>query len=173
VLLIQLTILSTLIIIFKEDMQSRSVHWFWFLVLMILFILLKLLALESIDDMIWSASFNMAFIAVQLLLVTAYFSIKFKTLTNITTGLLGWGDILFIASVAFYLPFLNFIAFYISSLIVVLISWIAYIKLLKREHKSIPLAGMQAVIFAVLLLVSWIIPEWNLNDDSTLTKLFS
>jgi hypothetical protein len=173
VLLVKLISIIILLIIFAEDMRCRSVHWFWFPLLAVLLIALNHLEDQTTSQMLTSSSLNVAFLLVQLLLVTIYFSVKRGKMINITKGLLGWGDILFIVTMALYFPFINFIFFHVISLIVVLISWLIYIKLNSKRHHHVPLAGLQAVSFALLLLISCWNPAMKLTNDDLLFKLIN
>jgi hypothetical protein len=174
VLILQLIIITLLLLIFTEDMQSRSVHWFFFPLLALALIAYRYLTLTaSFSDLFKSVSLNLAFLVVQLAVVSAYFSIKHKRIIDITSGLLGWGDILFVTCIAFYLAVLPFILFYITSLIVVLSFWLVYQSISKKKNQAIPLAGLQAILFAVLLTTSFLKPEINLTSDDQLLKLIS
>src|ERR1041385_2387349 len=138
--------------IFFQDVKSRSVYWILFPALTGLLLLLHFF---QSSGLIWSwqsVVFNVAFFLAQLLLVTLYFSIRNKKLTNITGELLGIGDVLFILSVAFYLPIFNFLFFYIASLIIVLAFWLIWQSISMKKIKHIPLAGLQALLFAGFLL---------------------
>jgi hypothetical protein len=172
VLLIKITSIIISIIIFTEDMRSRSVHWFWFPMLAIVLIALRCDEAQAASEIMATTAFNIAFLIIQMLLVTLYFSIKQQKLINITEGLLGWGDILFVLSIAFYFSFLNFIVFYVISLVVVLISWLTYIRLVKNEQ-HIPLAGLQSVLFTLLLIVGCFNRTINLTNDDLLIKLIN
>jgi len=142
-------------------MCRRSVHWFWFPLLAVALVALRYIESSTAFEILISAAINIAFLFAQLLLVTIYFSVKQGRLINITKGLLGWGDILLIVSIAFYLSSINFIFFYIISLVVVLLGWLTYIKFISIIQQQIPLAGLQAILFALVLITSY----WN----STLT----
>ena len=173
-LFLQLIIISLLLLIFTEDMRSRSVHWFLFPLLALALIVYRYFTTAaSFVGLFKSTSINLAFLVAQLALVSAYFSIKHKRLTDITKGLLGLGDILFITCIAFYLAVFPFIVFYITSLIVILLFWLVYQSLSKKQNQAIPLAGLQAILFAGLLTISWLKPEISLTSDDQLLNLFS
>jgi len=157
--------------IFFQDIKSRSVYWSLFPVLTGL--LLTLHYFESSGQALWwrPAVFNLGFFIGQLLLVTAYFSIKNKTLTNITKGLLGIGDVLFMLSIAFYLSIFNFLFFYIASLILVLITWLAWQAVSSNKSKHIPLAGLQAFVFILFLIGGWSFKVLSLTDDTWILNL--
>lgn len=172
-LVIKLLILFTLVLIFIQDVESRSVYWFWFPVLIILFILLNIqqrhLSIESWQPVL----INLSFLLLQFILVSLYFSIKNRKWVIITANLLGWGDILFLLSIAFYLPTLNFLFFYVVSLAAVLIIWLLWQLVSKEKSKQIPLAGLQALIFTVFLASDWWLKAIDLTNDTWLLDLIT
>jgi len=123
---------------------------------------------------IWQpALINIGFLASQILLVSAYFSIKNKRLINITDQLLGLGDILFLLSISIYLSVLNFLVFYILSLVIVLFSWLTWQLFSQKKGHEIPLAGLQALILIVVLSCDWWVKNLNLTVDTWLLNLIT
>jgi len=159
--------------IFFQDVKSRSVYWIFFPVLTALFLLLHYTESNSRPWAWQSAGFNIAFFIAQLLLVTIYFSVRNQKLTNITTRLLGLGDVLFILSIAFYLSIFNFLFFYIASLIAVLIFWLIWQSVSSEKNKHIPLAGLQALLFSAFLLCDWWLKLCSLTNDSWILNLIA
>lgn len=158
--------------IFFQDVKSRSVYWIFFPVLIGLLLILHF----DSSDQSWTwrdTLFNIGFFASQLVLVILYFSIRNKKLTNIAAGLLGLGDILFILCTAFYLSVLNFLFFYIASLTAVLLFWLIWQSATPVKSRHIPLAGLQALLFAGFLLGGWWLKKWNLTDDTWVLNLIS
>jgi hypothetical protein len=164
-----LQILTVVILsgIFIQDFKSRSVYWFWFPALVMLFMILKLQT-QTISEVMNASLANWAFIIVQLLFVSIYFSIKNKQIINITNNLLGWGDVLFLLTAATYFSTLNYILFYILSLIAIVLIWIPALLLLKKKYEQIPLAGLQSLLFIVCLIADWLIPRIDLTRDEWL-----
>jgi len=80
--------------------------------------------------------------------------------------LLGWGDVLLLLCIAFYLPVLNFLFFYIASLVLVLVIWLFWQVVSKGENKYIPLAGLQAMMFGLFLLACRFLLHINIADDT-------
>ncbi|HEY2581265.1 MAG TPA: hypothetical protein VGI43_05645 [Mucilaginibacter sp.] len=165
--------LFVLLLIFIQDVRSRAVYWVLFPVLAILFILTSVLQ-HHLPVLYWQTVLaNTGFILLQLLLVSLYFSIKNGRWTFITTSLLGWGDILLLLSIAFYLSFLNFLFFYIISLTAVLLIWVIWQAATKEKNQHIPLAGLQALIFTVFLSVDWWVKFFDLTNDAWLLHLIT
>src|ERR1700743_489851 len=116
-LLLQVFTMAVLALIFLQDVRGRAVYWFLFPLLAA--------ALVSIRFNLHEAWINMVFIVVQLLILTVYFSLKSSQWVNITTQLLGLGDILFLVCIALYFPVLSFLLFYTGSLVGALLLWLA------------------------------------------------
>ncbi len=172
-LLLQIIILVVLLLVFVQDIRSRSVYWVLFPVLLILFIIMHLLQHHLFTDTWQPVLINSTFLVMQFLIVSVYFSIKNKQWVNITNSFLGWGDMLFLLSTAFYLSVLNFLFFYITSLIAVLLMWILWQAIAKEKNKQIPLAGLQALIFSVFLTCNWWFNSFDLTNDDWLLHLIT
>jgi len=163
VLIIQILIILVLSAIFFQDLKSRSVYWFWFPVLVCLFFI------DGHPVHEWrSTSVSLLFIGVQLLLVTLYFSVKQQQWVDISKELLGWGDILFLVSTAFYLSVLNYLLFYISSLIIICAFVLVKRIFSGKNNQQIPLAGLQALILIVFLVVQLSDKNIDLTSDNWL-----
>lgn len=161
--LFKIAILIVLLAIFAQDFRSRMVYWLFFPCLAIL-----LVALNGLSHL--ATAVNLCFVFLIIGILSAYFSIKYGRWMNITINLLGWGDILFLLSVAFYLSVLNFLAFFLASLLAVLLCWPVY-NMISKQEKHIPLAGLQALLFAFLLTTDWWIKPVNITSDDWLLHL--
>jgi hypothetical protein len=171
VLFLRILILFVLSLIFLQDIGKKSVYWFLFPVLTMLFCLMHFLGHRLFVDTWQPVLINIIFLVFQFLIVTTYFSIKNRHWVNISTGLLGWGDMLFLLSIAFYLSAFNFLLFYIVSLISVLLIWLFWQLISKEKDKQIPLAGLQAFIFIVFLAGDWWCKFFDLTNDAWLLNL--
>jgi len=169
VLIIQTLIVFVLVAIFVQDLKSRAVYWFWFPVLVCLFSIDGYFVRHQLIRMQWlSASIDLLFIGAQLLLVSLYFSIKQRQWVNISRELLGWGDILFLVSIAFYFSILNYLLFYISSLIIICVFVLLCRIFSVKNNQQIPLAGLQALILIVFLVVQLLDKNIDLTSDNWL-----
>ncbi len=163
-LILKILILAVLTTIFAQDLKYRSVYWFLFPLLVILFILIAFLQHRSWSAFGVNTAINCGFLMLQLLILSAYFSIKNKAWVNITNELLGWGDILLLFCLAFYLSPLNFLLFYIGSLVIIVIIWLIW-KMIDSQFKHIPLAGLQSLLFIIILIAGWIYPAIDATND--------
>ncbi|MES2275330.1 MAG: hypothetical protein V4592_04860 [Bacteroidota bacterium] len=151
-------------------MKSRTVYWILFPALAILFMALYGIRHQTLAGLGQLIIINFAFFALQLLAVSVWFSIRHKAWVNITKGLLGWGDILFLGCLTCCFSPANFVLFYIGSLLIVLIIWLAGKQLLFKNKVHIPLAGLQSVILMVVLVTTWLKPGMNVMSDEWLIK---
>lgn len=162
---LQLITLLSLIFILYQDIRYRAVYWLCFPATAILLGILKV-SQTSFSVFLTDMSYSMVFLLVQLLLLSAYFSIKNKAWINLTKAHLGWGDILFLFAIAFYFSPINFVLFYIISLILVLLFVVVQILSLKeKSSKYIPLAGLQAALFGLVLIGGLLFREVSFVDD--------
>jgi hypothetical protein len=145
-LLLRVIAIVLLLLIFLQDVRGRAVYWFLFPALAAALILMRF---DRHDAMI-----NMGFIVIQLLILTLYFSLKSRSWVNITTHLLGLGDILFLVCIALYFPVPGFLFFYTGSLTGALLLWLAWQWLSGIRDRNIPLAGLQALMLMILLLIA-------------------
>jgi len=164
-LIISLSILLCLGFICYQDMRYRAVYWICFPVLAALLFVLKQQEMQWKEALI-ETGYGIVFFGTQLVLLWIYFSLKNRKLTDITSGYLGLGDILFLMAITFYLSPVNYILFYIGSLIVVLIYTLGQRIFLKKEEPEIPLAGLQALLLGLVLIVSIVQPGLQPTNDS-------
>lgn len=166
--LLEVSVLLVLLAIVAQDFNSRSVYLLLFPVLLVLLILLKGFAHLLSSETFTTVLINLGFLVLQLALLTVYFSVKRRSFVNITTELLGWGDILLLVCIAFYLSVLNFLFFYLSSLLLALIGWVLYTTLTGKKDQHIPLAGLQGIILFIYLAGDWFFKGVDLTNDAWL-----
>ena len=165
--------MAVLLLVFVQDMRSRSVHWVLFPILMASFIAMRFMQHQLLTAIWQPVLVNILFLVFQLLVVSAYFSLIQRKLVNITHSILGWGDILFLLSVAFYLSVINFLFFYVASLIVIVLIWFSWQLISKQKGKHVPLAGLQALLFVLFFAFNLYFTSVNLNSDDWLLNLIN
>lgn len=163
--IIKILILFTLLTIFVQDLKCRAVNWVLFPVLCSLLVWLSGMENNGLRGLVRSMPFNYGFLVLQLLLLSLYFALKNKRWTNITTSLLGWGDILFLLCPGVYLSGAEFLAFYILSLVIILILLPVWQILPGKKMTTIPLAGLQAFLFGLLLCAEWWLNVFKFPDS--------
>ena len=171
--LIQAIILVVLLLIFVQDMQKRSVYWWFFPVLLVSFFAWGLFHHQSIAELCLVALINICFLTLQFLLTSLYFSIKYKRVTNLVNGFIGWGDILFLVCISFYLSVLNLVLFYIISLLAIVAFQLLLLTMQVKKDKRVPLAGLQAFLLACFLVMDWWFVPLNLTNDNWLLSLLN
>ncbi|MEN0057115.1 MAG: hypothetical protein AAGC65_25785 [Mucilaginibacter sp.] len=162
--------MAVLTCIFVQDMRSRAVYWLLFPVLILLFIAERSLQL-SFTALLGPTLINISFLSAQLFLLWFWFSFRRKQSVDLTGQLLGLGDILFLVSIAFCFSILNFIIFYVISLLLIAIGWLLWQTFLKEENKFLPLAGLQAFLLMLCLIADWLSSVINLTDDQWVLNL--
>jgi len=170
-LIIRLFILSVLLLICFQDLSSRAVHWFLFPLLVLSFVALRWSQHQLFSEEWQAVLMNTGFLSVQMVVVSGWFSYKQKKWVNVTAELLGWGDILLLLSLAFYLSFLNYLFFYIASLLIILPLWIGWQFILNKKDTQVPLAGLQALGMIFFLTVDWWFSRINITSDDWLIQI--
>lgn len=110
-------------------------------------------------SLVKDAALNIGFIVLQLGMLSIYFSVKNKKWLNIADKYLGWGDILFFICIAFLFSPLNYVAFYIISLVFTILLVFLQKALKLSNNKEIPLAGIQSFLLIILLFLSILLGE--------------
>lgn len=169
-MLFKVLLVLLLLFLFYQDLRYRAVYWFLFPVLLILIMLIAKQQI-SLQQILINSLYSLAFILIQLFLLSLYFSFKHKKIIDITTHHLGWGDILFLLVVAFYFSPLNYIAFYVASLATVLLLSLVLMVKERTATLKIPLAGLQALFFLFIALADWTTNFLNFQDDTLIINL--
>jgi hypothetical protein len=169
-LTIRLMLLFFLIGILLQDFWFRAVHWLFFPLLTFGLFSLQLLETREPGAAFRQTGVNMVFLTLIFTLLTLYFSIREKKLINISKGMLGWADILFLVAIAFYLSVMNYLFFYIASMLLTLLLWLLYKGITRNKSKQIPLAGFQSLLFIVFLAGDWWCFHIHITDDYWLLR---
>lgn len=94
---------------------------------------------------------NVAFIALQGLVLYLYF--RFVRGISDIQSVLGLGDILFIVLSAVFFSPVNFVLFYVVSLVITIVG--ALLMALPQRQKTIPLAGFMAAQLVVVMVLQY------------------
>ncbi|MFD1001312.1 hypothetical protein ACFQ21_18425 [Ohtaekwangia kribbensis] len=165
--------LPTLLIlgfIIYEDFKFRAVTWYLFPLLAVIILIENVVVYTSAMPL-QIFIINFLFIAIQLMAVTLYLSIKNKKWIWIWEQYLGLGDILFLLVLCLFFSPLNLIVFYIGSLVLTVVA----VLLLRGAYPSfaiIPLAGLQSAFLAALIIFNLLISPTNYKVDPDITFLF-
>jgi hypothetical protein len=164
-----LTVVSCVVI--YQDLKYRAVTWVFFPIIFLLGFKISYINLSSYHSIGRNLFINVIFVIIQLLLLRLIFYFK-KGKEGFLNKKLGLGDILFILACSSYFSPLNFVMFYILSLIYSLLLYLIFWAGIKRpEPSTIPLAGLQSSFLIVLILASKLLSYNFSNDDWILFKL--
>jgi len=158
-----LLVLVFLLIIY-QDFKERAIS-VWTIPL--IFLLSLYLAWSDLIWEAWFLLFNVAFIAVQLLGVSLYFSLKHRQWVNVTKDYLGLGDVLFFLAITPLFAPLQFCCFFVASLVFILLGAGIY-HLSIHKLKTIPLAGAMSICW---LLYTALLSYYNLSSYNDWTLL--
>lgn len=158
-------IIIFLYLITIQDFRQRKISWI-LIPLLILFMVMSAAITNSLTQVFRFALFNSCFMIFQLVLLTLYFSIKKKKITNIINSNIGIGDILFFLVLCLAFSPLNFTIYYLSSLIITLIGFTIYKKKIIGIMKAeIPLAGAFAISLILCLGMKYFVPISLYQDN--------
>jgi hypothetical protein len=120
-----------------------------------------------------AASFfiNLCFVVMQLFVITLYLSVKERRFVKIWHDHLGAGDILFFFILCLFFSPINFIVFYLGSLLTTVVAVIVF-RFFSTSLTRIPLAGIQSALLAILVVVKLFLPSINYSLDIDLTDSF-
>ena len=147
-----------------QDFNYRAISW---LLIPVLALILSFHTLNYIGliNLIVNTAANLSFLVINLLMLSAYYSLKECKLRLLLKKEIGLGDILFFLVLCPLFSPVNFIVFYLCSLTIILVATWIYSKCI-RTLKSIPLAGGQALLLIPLLIIdqfvspSFLISNW-------------
>ena len=163
--------MAALIVVAFQDFRERMISWYLVPLLFALFAWNALFN-TSFRDVATGFLVNLAFTAFQLLILTIYFSIKSRKPVNIINSWLGIGDVLLLAVLCVAFSPINYLIFYIASLLITIAGFIIYKVLFKGRSATIPLAGAMAlVMIACLVYQLFAAPSAFHNDASALNLL--
>ena len=152
-----------LALIFFEDLKHRGVSWYYFLILLTL-VFWYFVEKNGEWPFVWV---NTSFVVGQLAMVTLWGMLRKNTI-RVVNQYLGLGDILFWAVMVFAFSPLNFIVYFITS---VLFSLVCFGLFVRGENRTIPLAGFQSLFFVFLIVLRAIGIQWSNYDDYQLLNL--
>jgi hypothetical protein len=148
--IITLLLCTVLIMISYYDFKYRAIPVYLILIAVIVSILFAVTR-NGLPDVLKYSSVNTGIIVFQLSLTFAYLSAKKGRFINLFQSFLGLGDLCFFIVLIFCFSPINFIVFLIISGFVTIVCHIR-----ANSQTLIPLAGCQALVLCILLLVTLI-----------------
>lgn len=153
------TITVLLLFITYQDVRYRAVYWVCFPLLATLLVTYQ--AASHHTGILGNVLQNIGFLLLNLLVLGGYFRARHVGLRAIFSQFLGLGDVLFFGCLCFLFSPDRFIFFYLTSLLLTL-GGCATLRLVQRPEKSIPLAGIQALLLGCLFGAQCLLPQLNL-----------
>jgi hypothetical protein len=133
-----------------QDFKYRGISWYSFPLLCLLLICIN--PHFNSSSMLW----NLGFIVLVFSLLTLWFSIRTGAPVNFLDSYIGLGDVLFLVCLSVYFSPMNFFLFYLTSLLLIAVATLFYQLSNKKDHFTVPLAGLQGIGLLLLLLFSWV-----------------
>lgn len=147
---ISILLIGLLAITAWQDFKQRAI-WWGLLPLLLAGFAWKGIAEIGLTSWATQSAANIALVIAQLLLVTAYFSLKHGKLTNLLNGLFGLGDLLFLLVAAASLATPAFVLWYAVALLLTLVGFMLWRAIAKPGAATVPLAGGMALVLAMLM----------------------
>ena len=172
-LLLFLLTVVTLFIIAVQDFRSRTVSWFLFPLLEVCGFLLAIVESKSLFLAGRYLTINSIFLLLQFAVLKGWFMLRAKRgvgPTPFVDHVIGKGDIFFLlASGCFFSP-VNFIFFYLSSLLFALAVYLLVRcwPTRKTRWSTVPLAGLQAGFLFLYLPLHFLL-RIPFTDDNWIT----
>jgi hypothetical protein len=153
-----------LFFILWQDITYRAVYWFLFPVLLLLEVAAQAFSIIPVDVYVLNIGLNFLMIIIQIGVLYVYFKC-IRKIDNLFANAFGLGDLLMLFCFACAFPFAGFILFCLITFLISIIL-VLLVRLLKKDiAASVPLAGIQAGIYSVLLLINYVyaLPIFSLN----------
>jgi hypothetical protein len=166
---LKLGLIIFLIPLVWEDLNSRQVSLIWLLLLSLIF--LMFCVFYPIFNFWQDLLLNSAFLFVQFLLLSGYFSLKYKKWIWVTKIGLGGADVFFLISLCLFFPFINYFLFFLTSLIWTLILSLLFVLFSDRKIIKLPLAGLQALLLGFLIILG-LKYKFDIRSESWLIYLY-
>lgn len=141
-----------LLIVFYQDLKYRGVTWFLFPILTILLFLISFSS-KNLSLILEHTLINLSFLAIQLVLVFLYLTIKKRKLIKNFEDYFGLGDLLYLIVICIFLSPLNYFFYYTISLLLSL-GMTSLFLIVRKDNTwvKIPLAGLQSLFLAFLII---------------------
>jgi len=158
-----------LAVVVAQDFKDRAISWFLIPLLFIGFIANGLLQIHPLELLTYFG-INFMLVAVNLLCVTLFISMKEKRITNILKNYLGLGDVLFFLVLTVVFSPFNFIFFYLGSIFLTTLVYGVLQLISKEKQRLIPLAGVMSLLLLVTIVAEQLIPSFQFYQDLILNS---
>lgn len=163
-LFIVVALIGLLSVVVYQDFKSKEISWLLIPLLFVGFLTKAFLTIEF-TELLTYFGINLTLVTINLLGVTMIISLKEKKLTNILNSHLGLGDVLFFLVITVVFSPINFVAFYLGSILTITLIYGAVILANKNKKTLVPLAGAMSLLLIIAMMVEQIIPLFNFYQD--------
>jgi len=147
---LKLLIIMTLTAIAFEDFRFRRVRLIFYLMLFV-FVSVYRIRTEALESIFLFLCLNLTYLALLLFVCACYVNLKTGSFKGLG-GYIGVGDILFLIALAGWFELIQYILFNVISFVVALVTHTVFKRFsFYHDWATIPLAGIQAVCFFVVL----------------------
>lgn len=150
IVILKLFIISIFALVLYQDTKDRMVYWFLYPLIGLLGLLIQSFYIP------WNAILIYVFINLILILVLILISYLYLTVIlkrKYINESIGLGDLLLFISLSLVFPTITFWVLFVISLLFSLVLYF-FIKNIKKEIKTIPLAGYMSLFFGIIYLVT-------------------
>lgn len=162
-ILVIILVLVLAVVVF-QDFKSKAISWFLIPLLIIGFAVKAVLKIDT-EELIIYFGINFLTVLINLIGVTLMVSIKEKKITNILKTHLGLGDVLFFLVLTLAFSPINFVVFYLGSMLLTTLIYAGIIHFNKNKKTLIPLAGAMSLLLIVTLLIEQITTSFQFFQD--------
>jgi len=148
-IILKIVLMLCLWTIVYQDIKERSVY-LWILIATMLLIGFLHYQHSLSGLFLSSILLNIAIVLTIIFILFLYAKFKIKLALQDTFG---FGDLLFFLTIAIGFPTITFVVLFSFSLFFSLILFLVVKK--KLKHKTVPLAGLQALFFSLIFLLNW------------------
>ena len=159
-------------VVIYQDFKYRAVSWIVFPVLFVIAIFVALGKVGTIE-LLESSLINLGMLTLIFAGLTIYFSMKERVLINIINKQIGIADLLLLIVICLLFSPVNFIMYYVASLIVITMGSAVYLAYKKDMKAEIPLAGAFSILLIACLLYAGITGNINFHDDGLVMELLN
>ena len=170
--LVEILLIGLLGVVVYQDFKFRAVSWVVFPALAVIALVLALVQIPG-SELLGSALVNMGFVGLIFTGLTVYFSVKERALVNIVNKYIGVADLLLLIVIALLFSPVNFIVFYVVSLVLITLGSIVYLIAKKNIKAEIPLAGAFSIVLIACLAYAGFTGDISLYDDGLVMELLN
>lgn len=140
-------LITSLIVVFYQDVKTYRVYWFLFPIILMIS---GYLFYTKTNDLFFKWSVITNLVIVLILLIVAWCYTKFKLKIRFS-DVIGLGDVLLFLSLSFTFASMSFLTVFVFALFFSLVIHIV----LKRAEPYVPLAGYMCLFFALTYMGYW------------------